>query len=191
MKRQAITLGRVGILLPIAIIIPFLGSLAGLAAMILLVLSHYYFSKFYEQPVIFKNALIGTVIQVAGNIIGSIIMVMAVGSALFSFSGDGGVDYTNYQEIASLLFDSGLTIFGTIIILAGLIVGFYFVYRALVSLAEKTGVKLFKTAGLLYFIGAIGIIVFFLGFLVMFAAWIIHVVAYFSIQYENEQTAQN
>jgi len=189
MKRQAITLGRVGILLPIAIIIPFLGSLAGLAAMILLVLSHYYFSKFYEQPVIFRKALIGTVIQVAGNIIGSIIIVMAVGSALFSFSGDGGVDYTNYQEMASLLFDSGLTIFGTVIILAGLIVGFYFVYTAMASLAEKTGVKLFKTAGLLYFIGAIGIIVFFLGFIVMFAAWIIHVVAYFSIQYEDKPTA--
>ena len=189
MKRQAITLGRVGVLLPIAIIIPFLGSLAGIAAMILLVVSHYYFSKFYEKPVIFKNALIGTIVQVAGNIIGTIIMVLAVGSALFSFSGDGGVDYTNYQEIAGLLFDSGLTIFGSIIILAGLIVGFYFVYKALISLAEQTGVKLFKTAGLLYFIGAIGIVVFFLGFIVMFAAWIVHIVAYFSIRYENEPIA--
>lgn len=188
MKRQAITLGRVGILLPIAIIIPILGSLAGLAAMILLVVSHYYFSKFYEKPIIFKNALIGTIVQVAGNLIGWIIMALAVGSALFSFSGEG-VDYTNYQEIAALIFDSGLTIFGTIIILAGMIVGFYFVYKALVSLAQQTGVKLFKTAGLLYFIGAIGVIVFFLGFIVIFAAWIVHVVAYFSIQYENKPTA--
>jgi len=188
MKRQAITLGRIGILLPIAIIIPLLGSLAGLAAMILLVVSHYYFSKFYEKPLIFKNALIGTIIHVAGNIIGAIIMALAVGSALFSFSGDG-VDFTQPQEIASLLFDSGLTIFGTIIMLAGMIVGFYFLYKALVSLAEQTGVKLFKTAGLLYFIGAIGIIVFFLGFIVMFAAWIVHVVAYFSIQYEEKPTA--
>ncbi|MDZ7777393.1 MAG: hypothetical protein U5L09_18180 [Bacteroidales bacterium] len=40
MKNQAITLGRVGILLPIAIIIPFLGALAGLGAAILLLISH-------------------------------------------------------------------------------------------------------------------------------------------------------
>ncbi|MBS3775681.1 MAG: hypothetical protein KGY70_10865, partial [Bacteroidales bacterium] len=60
MKSQAITLGRIGILLPIAIIIPFLGALAGLASMILLLFSHYYFAKAYEKPEIFKKALTGT-----------------------------------------------------------------------------------------------------------------------------------
>ncbi|MGM0613778.1 MAG: DUF996 domain-containing protein, partial [Bacteroidota bacterium] len=160
-------------------------SLAGIAALVLLVISHYYFSKFYEKPDIFKNALIGTIVQVAGNIIGGIIITVAVGSALFTVSGDG-FDYSNYQDIIGLVFESGLTIFGALIIIAGMIVGLYFVYKALVSLFEQTGIKLFKTAGLLYFIGAIGIIVFFLGFLVILAAWIIHIIAYFSIPLEGE-----
>ncbi len=57
MKKQAITLGRIGILLPIAIIIPFLGAFAGLATIVLLLISHYYLSKTYEEPEIFNMSI--------------------------------------------------------------------------------------------------------------------------------------
>ncbi|MCF8330916.1 MAG: hypothetical protein K9H84_00535 [Bacteroidales bacterium] len=74
MKRQAITLGRVGILLPIASFIPVLGQLAGIAAQVLLLISHNYFSKIYEEPGIFKNALTGFIVQIAGSLIGGIVL---------------------------------------------------------------------------------------------------------------------
>ncbi len=187
MKKQAITLGRVGILLPIASIIPVLGTLAGLASLVLLLLSHYNFSKVYTRPGIFNNALIGFIVQIGGNIIGGAIIAVGVGTAAVSLSGSG-MDSMGFQYIKSIIFESGLTISGAILILAGLIVGFYFIFNALKTLAEQSGVKLFRTAGLLYFIGAIGIIVFFLGFLVIIAAWIIHIIAYFSVPTENEPT---
>jgi len=188
MKSQAITLGRVGILLPVAAIIPLIGFLAGLAALVLLLISHYYFSKVYEKPDVFNNALTGTIIYVGANLIGGIIIAIAVGATAVSLSLQDP-ETLNIPEITSLIFGSGATIAGALIMLAGSIVGFYFVYKALSGLAGQTGVKLFKTAGLLYFIGAIALVLFFVGSLVIFAGWIIHIIAYFSLPYENEPIA--
>ena len=190
MKKQAITIGRIGILIPIASIIPVLGGLAGLAAIVLFMISHYYFSKVYEQPVVFRSALTGSIITVATSIIGSVMILLAVGFTAFSFSGND-FQSLEYQKIIDLVFASGATITGAIIILAGMIIGLYFVFKALGILAEQSNVKLFRIAGLLYFIGAIATILFFIGFLVIFVAWIIHIVAYFSIVHEKEaeQTA--
>ena len=188
MRKQAITLGRIGILLPIAAIIPFLGTLAGLAVMILLLFSHYFFSKIYEKSGIFNNALIGTIIIVATNLIGGIILFIAVGSAMFSLSG-GGAESIELQKIQEIIFESGLSIVGVVLMIAGMIVGYYFIFEALKTLARETGIKYFKTAGLLYFIGAIALILFFVGGLVIFVAWIIHIVAYFSIQPEETSAA--
>jgi uncharacterized membrane protein len=154
--------------------------------MVLLLFSHHFFSKYYQQPAIFKNALIGTVVQIAGNVIGSIIITVALGAAALSGS-LGEFEPENFQQISSMIFESSFTIIGGIIIFAAVIIGFYFLYQALKQLAEVSGVKLFKTAGLLYFIGGIGLIAFFLGALVMLVAWIIHIVAYFSIPREQEQ----
>ncbi len=184
MKKQAITLGRVGILLPIAVIIPIIGTLAGLAGMILLLISHYNFSKAFEKPPIFNRALLGTIVTVGGNLIGFIILGISIGLAVFSL--EGAAEPAGYQEAMSLIFGSGFAIFGLIIVLAGLIIGAYFYFQSLKDLAEKTGVNLFRTAGLLYFIGAITSIIL-IGLLVAFVGWIIHIIAYFSIKSEEEE----
>ena len=188
MKSQAITLGRVGILLPVAAIIPLIGFLAGLAALVLLLISHYYFSKVYEKPVIFNSALTGTIVQVGANLIGGIVIAIAVSTTAISLSMQD-LETFDIPELTSVILGSGVTIVGAIILLAGAIVGLYFIYKALTNLAEQTGVKLFKTAGLLYFIGAIALVLFFVGSLVIFAGWIIHIIAYFSLPYENEPIA--
>ncbi|MFO8234288.1 MAG: DUF996 domain-containing protein [Bacteroidales bacterium] len=184
MKRQAITLGRIGILLPIASIIPFLGAVAGLAAMVLLLISHYNFSKIYEKPDIFKNALTGTIIVVAANVIGGILVTIGVGTAIFESSG-GALESFDYQEITSQIFGSGLSIVGAIIMFIGAIIGIYFVYKALQVLAEQSNINLFKTGGLLYLIGVITSVIL-IGGLVIFVGWILHIIAYFSLQPEQE-----
>jgi uncharacterized membrane protein len=186
MKKQAITLGRIGILLPIATIIPFINIFVGIAVIVLLLMSHNYFSKVYEKPLIFKKVLIGTIIEIAANIIGWIIFAVAIGSAALSLSSGGEVDADYFQKITSVLFESAATIIGGIIILAGLIIGFYFIWQGMKLLAEQTGVKLFNTAGMLYFIGSIGTIIFGLGFIVIFAGWIVHIVAYFTVQSDEK-----
>lgn len=187
MKGQAITLGRIGILLPIAVIIPFLGALAGLASMILLLFSHYYFTKAYEKPEIFKKALTGTIITVAGNIIGGIFITIGLGTAIFT-SAETGMDLSNYQELMGKIFGSGISIFGAIIMLAAGIVGIFFVFKSLQTLAAETNIKLFRTAGLLYLIGVITTIIF-VGGIVIFVGWILHIIAYFTMQPEKQAAA--
>jgi len=188
MRKQAITLGRVGILLPLAAIIPFLGMLAGLAALILLLFSHHYFSKFYEKPAIFNKALTGTIVMIAGNIIGGVIFGAALLSSVGSVESVEGMQDVNFQNMLSRVFDSGLTILGVVIILAGSIIGFYFLFQGLGLLAEATGMNHFRTAGLLYFIGAIASVIL-IGGLVVLVGWVFHIVAYYSIQPEAEASA--
>ncbi|MFW6275679.1 MAG: DUF996 domain-containing protein [bacterium] len=189
MKKQAITLGRIGILLPIASLIPLLGTVAGLAALVLLLMSLHYFSKAFENPPIFKKSLIGFLIPIIANLIGLVIIAIGAGSAFVTMSSDG-FDPENFQQLMTVVFESGITIFGALLILAGGIVGSYYIFQALKLLAESSGVKQFKTAGLLYFIGSIGVILFGLGAIVAFVGWIIHIVAYFSIQTEEPFTEQ-
>ncbi len=188
MKKQAITLGRVGILLPIAFFIPIIGQLAVLAGLVLVLISHYNFSKAFESPPIFNRALLGFIVSIFGQIIGAIIIGISVGLAAFSLA-EGGVEPTNYQDAISLIFGSGFAIFGLIVLLAGAIIGSFFLFQSLKELAEKSGIKLFRTAGLLYFIGAILAIIL-VGVLVMFVGWIIHIVAYFSIKPDPAEEAQ-
>ena len=180
MRKQAITLGRVGILLPIASIIPFLGGFAGLATIILLLFSHHYFSKVYGKPAIFKPALTGTIIMIAGNLLGAVLF----GIGIFSSAVGSGAEM-DVQNLFSRIFDSALTILGAVVMLAGAIIGFYFLFQALKELASATGIDHFRTAGLLYFIGGIASIIL-IGLLVVVVGWIFHIVAYYSIQPEGE-----
>jgi uncharacterized membrane protein len=161
-----------------------LGSVAGLASFILLLMSYHQFSKVFENPPIFKKTLIGYLVPIIATIIGTIVILIGAGSALVTLSSDG-FDPENMQQLITVLFESGVTIFGLLLLLVGTIIGAYYMFQGLKALAASSGVKTFRTAGLLYFIGAIGLLLFGLGAFVMFVAWIIHVVAYFSIQAEE------
>ena len=187
MRKQAITLGRVGILLPIGAIIPVVGILAGLAAVILLLISHNYFAKTYESPRIFNQALTGTIIMIAGNLLGVILLVLGIGMAAFTAS--DGFDPSNITQVYSMVFNSGIAIFGAVIWFAAGIIGYWFIFQAMKELSLRSGVSYFRTAGLLYFIGAIATIVL-IGGIVIFIAWIIHIVAYFSILPKNQKFSE-
>ena len=149
-------------------------------------ISYYNFSKLYDKPVIFNGALTGYIIQIVLGALGSILFGIALASSSIKGFGAGEMTSFDFQAIQEGIFESTLSIIGSIIILVGFIIGFYFIYKSLKALSEKTGVKYFNLAGLLYFIGAIGIIVFFVGTIVIFIAWILHIVAYFNVQPEEE-----
>jgi len=57
------------------------------------------------------------------------------------------------------------------------------------NIAQKTGEHMFETAGTLLFVGAILTIVFFIGLLLIFIAWIIATIAFFSIKVPTQQYA--
>jgi uncharacterized membrane protein len=67
-----------------------------------------------------------------------------------------------------------------------LIISAIFIRKAFNNIATKLNIGMFRTAGTLYFIGAILVIVL-VGFIILFIAYILQIVAFFSI---NETTAQ-
>lgn len=183
MKKQAIELGQIGILLPLAAFIPLLGIPAYLASTILILISHNTFAKYYKFPAIFNQALIGALITIIGTALGSVLMVVSILPVIFDATGPEGFQ-NNFNDVFTLIFGSGVLIGALILIFVSTILGYYFWFQSLKILAKKTGVDYFRIAGLLYFIGAITSVIL-IGGLVILAAWIIHIVAYFNIQPEN------
>ncbi|MCF8217374.1 MAG: DUF996 domain-containing protein [Bacteroidales bacterium] len=183
MKKQAIELGQIGILLPLAAFIPFLGIPAYLASTIMVLISHNLFAKYYKLPAIFNQALTGALITIIGAAVGLILIIVSVLPFIFNTIQTEGIQ-NNMDDLLTLIFGSGVLIGAMVLILLSTILGYYFWFQSLKMLAQKTGVDYFRIAGLLYFIGALTSVIL-IGSLFIIAAWIIHIVAYFNIPTEK------
>jgi uncharacterized membrane protein len=160
------------LLMVIGTFVPFLG----IVGLILMLVGMKNLSEYYKDQSIFQNALYALIFGIIGiAALAFIIVGLIFGGSLLgiSFGPAGGIT-------------GGLIGFFVGIILA-LVVAFVFyillaVYlrRSFDSLADKTGVGLFRTAGLLLFIGAILTIIL-VGLILIFVAWILVTVAFFSI----------
>lgn len=150
-------LGGIGSILQI---IPFL-SVVGY---VLVLIAVKYVSDEVQDSSIFTNMLYAVITGIVG---------VALGASVFFFGA------------LSSIYTSGLgAIGGAIGFLAiawiALIISSLFVRRAFDGMATKLGVGTFRTAGLLYFVGALLTIVL-VGVLLLFVAFILQVVAFFSI----------
>ena len=106
-------------------------------------------------------------------VIAGIIGVAAAAFIIFTGAVFSAVTFT-----ASAVGGVGL---GLAIAWIALIVSAVFIRRAYDKMATKLNVGTFRTAGVLYFIGAI-LVIFFVGFLLLFVAAILQIVAFFAIQ---------
>jgi len=154
---DAKTLGGVGSIL---LLIPGV-SIVGY---ILILIASKYVSDELGDKSIFDNMLYAVIAGIVG--------VAATAFIIFT-----GAVFGMFTLAASAI---GGVIGGLAIAWVGLIVSSIFIRRAYDTMAAKLGVGTFKTAGLLYFLGAILIIVL-VGFILLFVAAIIQIVAFFSI----------
>jgi len=131
---------------------------------ILILIATKYVSDELGDKSVFDNMLYAVIAGIVGAIgAASIILSGAAFSAItFSTSAIAGI------------------IVGLAIAWIALIVSSIFIRRAYDTMATRLNVNMFKTAGLLYFIGAILVIVL-VGFLILFVAAILQIVAFFSI----------
>ena len=141
--------------------IPFL-SIVGY---ILVLISVKFISDEVHDGSIFNDMIIAVVAGIVGA---------AAGGFILFFSG-----------IFSILTAGLSVLFGIIAVLVvvwiALIVSSIFVRRAYNDMATKLNVGTFRTAGTLYFVGALLTIIL-VGFLILFIAYIVQIVAFFSIQ---------
>jgi len=169
-------LGGIGSILMLLGWIPGIGILLSILGVVLWIISMYQLSNILRKPSIFQKVLIGFILSVADWAIALAFGLMA-GISSFATMGD---------ETGAIL-GLGLGVIVAIIVAYAIIlVAFYFYKEAYDILAQATAHNLFKIAGLLLFIGAITIILFGLGALLIIVGYIVLAVAFFTAPNEVE-----
>ncbi len=194
------TLGGIGALL--LVVSPFLVSgftlLVDLVGLILVLMAVKGLSDHYNEASIFNNSLYGVILSIVGVVIFvAALFVTALSffenvlgielSAAFSdptvFS---NIEWTEAMILDNLMAHVGALVGSLLALFIFIVVAAIFYRKSLTTLAEKTGVGLFGTAGLLLLIGAVLTIIA-IGFLLIWVALILVTAAFFMIREEPAQ----
>jgi uncharacterized membrane protein len=160
------------LLLVVGTFVPFLG----LVGLILLLVGMKSLSEYYKDAGIWHDALYGIVFGFIGLIATAFVVLAIFGFAVYTPFGPGaGILGIIVGAIAFL-----------VIVLVFLILMAVYFKRAFNQLASRTGVGMFNTAGMLLLIGAVLTIIL-IGFVLIFIAWILLTVAFFSISTTSQQ----
>ncbi len=161
---QVKNIGGIGSILLLTAFIPTIGQILSFAGFVMLIIAVYKLSEILGRKEIFNNYLIGIILSIAIFAI----MIFVIGAA-FLFSLRAGL--------------AGLgigIIFAILLAWIILIVSAHFINKSFEKISQATGVKAFRTAGKLYFIGSILYVVFIGAFISLIAA-IMQIVAFFSL----------
>jgi len=177
---QAKTFGGVGSILVLLTPIPYAGWVLGIAGFILTLIAIKNISDYFQDHSIFSNMLISVVLAIVGLIIGGVV----VAAAIFRMVGLGSL--TSGSSTAPTLSSDfvgaiAALVVGLAVIWIVFIISSYFLRKSYNSIATRLNIGMFRTAALVYFIGAILIILIGLGFLLILVAQILFIIAFFSI----------
>jgi uncharacterized membrane protein len=198
------TLGGIGAILMFIGIIPVINSYAviELVGLILVMVALYNLAGYYTERGIFNNALYGLIAGIVGVAVAVGTIILSVLTSLTDFlyavfpnwNGDWAAlsgltpDPANFSMDAIVPFLVGLFV-ALAVLWVFAIIATYFVRRSLVSLSAKSGVGLFSTAGLLMLVGAVLIIAFGLGLLLIWIGALILAIAFFTMKPQESQPA--
>lgn len=177
MSKNTKNLGIIGFALLLAsvvlsFILPVLGWLSAIAGIICVLISYINASNEYGEPIIKNNIIKAIIAYVIGLLIGIIGAIAGIGTFFMFGRKASTLSLTSFAGTALVIF---------LIIWITFIVAGYFFYKANILMGEKSGINLFKTGGLLVFIGAIGIIVFGIGGLVALVGYILLLIAFINV----------
>jgi uncharacterized membrane protein len=170
---QAKTLGGIGAILTLLLLLPGVGFVLVIVGWILILLALKNVSEVVNDRSIFNNAMISAILAIVSF---AVLGIFVVG-AILGFIGLGSAGASAASSVFGLI--AGL-VAGLVVGWILLIVSAYFLWQAFKGVSAKTNVGLFGTAALIYFIGAI-LTVILVGFLLLFVAQILFVVAFFSL----------
>ncbi|WP_048059062.1 DUF996 domain-containing protein [Pyrococcus furiosus] len=158
--------------------VPSIGFILALVGLVLVFLAVKTISEKSGDEGIFNNYLKAFIAQILGIIIFVGIIVATIGTAILK----GGMGkLANPMEFMSLI---GTILLGFIILWIFYTVAGYFKKKSYEN-SQYTGTDMFKTAGLLFFIGAI-LIILGIGVLIILIAEILEIVAFFSLPETSE-----
>jgi uncharacterized membrane protein len=192
---QAKILGGIGSILMLLLPVPAAGWLIAFVGLILVLVAVKYIADEIKDHSIFNNFLL-TFITV---IVGAVVTVFFFIISFFSYG--AGIDWTKFQNVTStpqfyqMMQTKGVMPFftsiiaGLLVLWITLIIAAYFLRKSYNKIASDTHTSMFHTAGLLYLIGAVTAIVL-VGFIIIFIAFILQIVAFFSMPENLPQAIQ-
>jgi len=196
-------LGGVGALLMFIGVLPYLNYFGAieLVGLILVMIALYNLGSYYRESSIFNNALYGVIIGIVGVGV-SIAAVFAtvltsLTNFLYAVFPDWNGDWTALSGLTPN--PSNISLENVVPFIAGIFIVFiilwvfsilaaFFVRRSLGTLAIKSDVGLFSTAGLLMLIGAVMIIVFGIGLILIWVSILLIAIAFFRLRPQETQT---
>ena len=189
---QAKVLGGIGALLSLLVFVPTIGFIIGLVGLVLVFVAVKYIAEETKDHAIFHNYLMNFIFDIVaiGAVIG--IMIMTFGFA-------GGMSWVNTIQQKNITdFNSFWANFGTffvgcilalVVAWVILIIGALYLRKSYNSIADHTKVDLFKTTGLVNFIGAVTLIII-IGAFIIIIARILEIVSFFSLPENLPQTPE-
>ncbi len=184
---EAKVYGGIGaILMLIGFFIPYGGPIISIIGLVLIFIAVKAISEITKDEDIFRNYLMHFIFTILAFVAIIVIMIIAFGAA-GGFSWITEISELQSEDITD--FNTFWDLFGDMIVgaIVALVVGWIlaiisaiYLRKSYNSIAEHTKVGTFKTTGTIYLIGAITVIVL-IGFLIIFIAKILEIVAYFSI----------
>lgn len=150
------------------------GGILALAGAIVVLVAYFRAANEFNRPEIRSNAVIALVLAIAAAVIFAVLVGASVAALLLHRGEDGAAGLTG-----------GMIAGGLIAWVLG-IAASWFWYKASTSLADASGQNLFKTGGLLMFIGSITVIVFGIGGIVSLVGEIMQTIGFFGT---DEKTA--
>ena len=195
-------LGGVGALLMFIGILPYVNYFGAieLIGLILVMVALYNLGSHYREGGIFNNALYGLIIGIVGGVISIAAVIITVLTSLTDFLYTLFPDWNgDWTALSGLTPDpSNISLESLAPFLAGLfavliiiwvfsMIAAFFVRRSLGTLSAKSGVGLFSTAGLLLLIGAVLIILFGIGFILIWISALLIAIAFFQIRPQEAQ----
>jgi len=170
--KDAKILGGIGAILSLLSFIPHIGVVLGIIGLVLILIAVKYISDIVRDSQIFKNMIIAIIAGIIGVAL-SFLMFFTVFIGII-------LGRRAIPPRAGPLAIIGGMIAVLIVLWIAFIVEGVFIRRCYNRIAELTGVNVFKTTGLLYFIGAILVIVL-IGGIVLLVAKILEAVSFFSL----------
>jgi uncharacterized membrane protein len=201
------TLGGIGALLMFLGVLPyisFFGIIELIGAILVLVALHG-FAGIYKESGIFDNALYGIIAGIVGVVlavaVGIALVLSNISDFLMKLFPSWNGDWSTLSSLSGMTPNTSNIGFGDIIpfitaavvIIAILwvfaIIATFLVRRSLKQLSAKTNVGLFSTTGMLLLIGAVLVIAFGIGLILLWIAALILAIAFFTMKPQETQPA--
>lgn len=176
------TLGGIGSLLTLLAIVPTAGVILAIVGLILVLVAIKYASDILGDPKIFNNMLYAVIVGIIGLVVGVVAVVAIVFRALGLgyLSGTFSMAPPPNMPVGDIVGLLGTILLGLAAVWICFLVSAIFLRRSYEELGKRLSVGLFSTAALLYLIGA-ALTIILVGFVLIFVAEILFMVAFFSI----------